>query len=84
MAPLVRYLVGSHHGRGKPWLPSQPDVALWREASGADWPTLHQDMVRAYGWWGLAMLEALLRLADWARSAEEQAFVNDATTKAAA
>ena len=26
-----------------------------------------------YGYWGLAYLEALVRLADWARSAEEQA-----------
>lgn len=72
MAPLIRYLVGTHHGRGKPWLPAGPDVDLWRNAAGADWPTLHQDMVRVHGWWGLAFLEALLRLADWARSVEEQ------------
>ena len=72
MSPLVRYLVGTHHGRGKPWLPADPDVELWRDAGGADWPTLHRDMVRAHGWWCLALLEALLRLADWARSVEEQ------------
>lgn len=81
--PLVRYLIGSHHGRGKPWLPARPDVALWREAQGAEWPTLHQDMVRIYGWWGLAYLEALLRLADWARSVEEQAAASEASRRAA-
>jgi CRISPR-associated endonuclease/helicase Cas3 len=27
---------------------------------------------RRYGWWGLAFLEALLRVADWCRSEEEQ------------
>ena len=70
--PLVRYLVGSHHGRGKPWLPARPDVDLWRRAAGHDWPALHDAMVTEYGWWGLAYLEALLRLADWARSVHEQ------------
>ncbi len=44
-----------------------------REARGADWPGLVYRLRRLYGPWGLAYLEALLRLADWARSSEEQA-----------
>ncbi len=71
-SPLVRYLVGTHHGRGKPWLPAGPDVVLWRSAQGDDWPRLHREIVERHGWWGAAMLEALLRLADWARSVDEQ------------
>jgi CRISPR-associated endonuclease/helicase Cas3 len=71
-AELVRYLVGTHHGRGRPWLPASPDLALWRNAGGAQWPALARRLAATYGHWGLAYLEALVRLADWAASAEEQ------------
>lgn len=71
--PLVRYLVGSHHGRGRPWMPATPDPKLWHQAQAADWPALATQMQARYGFWGLCYLEAILRLADWARSAEEQA-----------
>lgn len=70
--PLVRYLVGSHHGRGRPWLPATPDMDLWTKANGSEWPALVEIMRLRYGCWGLAYLEALVRLADWCRSAEEQ------------
>lgn len=73
MPPLVRYLVGTHHGHGRPWLPASPDTELWRAARGPEWPALVAKMRADYGYWGLAYLEALVRLADWARSAEEQA-----------
>ena len=70
--PLVRYLVGSHHGRGRPWMPATPDPKLWHQAQAADWPTLATQMQKRHGFWGLCYLETVLRLADWVRSVEEQ------------
>lgn len=35
-------------------------------------PDSFLDLQQRYGWWGLAWLETLLRLADWMQSAEEQ------------
>jgi len=71
--PLVRYLIGSHHGRGRPWMPASADPMLWRKAQAGDWPALAVDLQTKFGVWGLCYLEAILRLADWARSTEEQA-----------
>ena len=36
-------------------------------------PALAIKMQQRYGFWGLCYLEAILRLSDWVRSAEEQA-----------
>ena len=72
LAPLVRYLVGSHHGRGRPWMPAAPDPKLWHAAQAADWPALAKQMQERYGFWGLCYLEAILRLADWSQSMKEQ------------
>ncbi len=71
--PLVRYLVGSHHGRGRPWMPATPDPKLWQKAQAGDWPALANQLQDQHGFWGLCYLEAILRLADWARSVDEQA-----------
>ena len=93
---LVLWLIGSHHGLGRPFFgfvdpaPERPlpciDVAEWRlpenesgpqslmfDFFGADWPSLFEDLKRRYGIWGLAHLEAILRLADHRASEEEAA-----------
>ena len=72
---LVRHVIGSHHGHGRPWFPVSPDMGLWRQLGG--WARQFQALQHVYGWWGLAYLEALVRLADWKISAEEQADEND-------
>jgi CRISPR-associated endonuclease/helicase Cas3 len=87
---VVEYLVGSHHGRGRPFMPVIEDttpeqVTLpWegrRLSASSDhglarldsrWADLFWELTRRYGYWGLVYLEAVLRLADGARSAEEQ------------
>lgn len=91
---LVCWLIGSHHGRGRPFFgfadsePEQPlpclDVTDWRlqpdvpgpqslafDLDGLDWPSLFEDLKRRYGIWGLAHLEAILRLADHRASEQE-------------
>ena len=94
---LVLWLIGSHHGLGRPFFdfldpaPDQEplpclDVVDWRlptgkpgpqslafEFRGAGWPSLFEDLRRRYGIWGLAHLEAILRLADHRASEEERA-----------
>ena len=91
---LVLWLIGSHHGQGRPFFgfvdpdPDKPlpciDVADWRlpedesgpqsltfDFGGADWPCMFDRLKRRYGTWGLAHLEAMLRLADHRASEEE-------------
>ncbi len=91
---LVLWLIGSHHGRGRPFFdfvdpkPEQPlpclDETDWRlpsdvpgpqslafDLDGSDWASLFEDLKRRYGVWGLAHLEAILRLADHRASEEE-------------
>ena len=92
---LVLWLIGSHHGAGRPLFDffdpvSVPEVhpcpgfgdwqaaagfpgpqSLAFEHDGADWPSLFESLKRRYGIWGLAHLEAVLRLADHRASEEE-------------
>lgn len=53
-------------------MPATPDPKLWHQAQGDGWPALATEMQARFGFWGLCYLEAILRLADWVRSSEEQ------------
>lgn len=82
-AELVVWLVGTHHGYGRPFFPHDDgwdDHArsvngavlaaapgpqrLDFEWNGVDWAQLFEALKRRYGVWGLAYLEAVVRLAD--------------------
>lgn len=86
---LVLFLVGTHHGRGRPFVlpvddpnPQTVEVELYgycfqgSSAHGLDtlssgWVERFWYLIRRYGPWGLAYLEAILRLADHRASEEE-------------
>ena len=94
---LVLWLIGSHHGLGRPFFgfldPAAEhtpiaclEVADWQLAAddpgpqslafdldGCDWPSVFEALKRRHGIWGLAHLEAILRLADHRASKEEDA-----------
>src|SRR5690606_41080020 len=84
-ADLVLWLVGTHHGYGRPLFPhadpneTPSDVgpqSLAFDWNGLDWPTLFQALKARYGVWELARMEAILRLADH-RASEEAAARRD-------
>lgn len=62
---LTEHLIGSHHGWYRPVAPPLPDVQLAGYAHADDFAMLNN----RFGPWGLAYLEAVLRLADWRASA---------------
>jgi len=72
---LVLYLVSTHHGYCRPFAPLVIDPAAKNgtHATRADAGVAERFwlLVRRYGWYGLAYLEALTRLADWGASREE-------------
>lgn len=64
--PLIRYLVATHHGYGRPWFPACADP----QAPGADliplgsgWVEMVAALRRQYGPWALAAMELLVRAA---------------------
>ena len=72
---LVLWLIGVHHGFGRPFFPHADPKAPTPGASigpqslafrfdGRDWAQMFVDLRSRYGAWGLARLEAILRLAD--------------------
>ncbi len=94
---LVLYLIGTHHGYGRPWFLHRDktneegrthsadllDVTAWQtglgpqhpefDFEGHDWPALAATVTEKYGAWRLAVMEAVLRLADHRASAEPAA-----------
>jgi len=99
-ADLLLWLIGTHHGQGRPFfhhadswegsardiegepVPTEPGPHRldfdWR---GLDWAGLFACLKARYGVWGLAHLEAVLRLAD--HRASEAAERGDAPAEAA-
>lgn len=99
---LILHLIASHHGHGRPVLPSVIDevppsvrvggVALEAQERAASAPPHRvgsgvgerfEDLTRRFGWWALAYLEAILRLADAAASAREADGVEEARDESA-
>jgi CRISPR-associated endonuclease/helicase Cas3 len=83
---LLLHLIASHHGRCRPFAPvveeeERERVAYgeWRaesdhglELAGSGISERYWRLVGRYGWFGLAFLEGLVRLADQRQSEEEQ------------
>lgn len=86
---LILHLVASHHGRNRPLLPPVHDPepqhvpadingrpVTFDTAATVDWqaPDRFATLTRRYGRWGLARLEAIVRLADiWCSANNEEA-----------
>jgi CRISPR-associated endonuclease/helicase Cas3 len=91
---LALYLIGSHHGRGRPFMPviedrgTEMDFVFNKqplkfigthglEKLDSGWVEMFWKLVRRYGYWGLAFLEAIVRLADQQRSEWETKHEDD-------
>lgn len=73
--PILRHLVGVHHGYGRPWYPVCEDPSMpGSELAhlGGQWLAQFARLQAGEGPWVLAWLEMVLRVADARRSIEEQ------------
>lgn len=73
--PLIRHLIATHHGFGRPWFPTCADA----DAPGVQigeldgtWLGQFAELRQGLGYWKLAYLELLVRAADIRRSIDEQ------------
>jgi CRISPR-associated endonuclease/helicase Cas3 len=93
---LVLWLIGTHHGQGRPFFPPidwpgqsaeiiEADLGDGMVAATstrsmaaltAQWIDMFSRLEAQYGAWGLARLEAILRLADHRQSEAEQIEIN--------
>jgi CRISPR-associated endonuclease/helicase Cas3 len=70
---LLLHLIAAHHGHARPFAPvviddaTDPSHRLDSGVAERFWT-----LTREHGWWGLAWLESILRLADQQASAAEQ------------
>jgi CRISPR-associated endonuclease/helicase Cas3 len=96
---LVRHLMVTHHGRARPLLPPMLDpeapatrlvidgieITVPGANSQVDWdqPARFEALGDRYGWWGLAYLETLVRLADMLCSERTQTTATEAPSRAA-
>lgn len=73
---LVLWLVGVHHGHGRPLFPhDDPGQAPHRPDftfQGNDWAQMFERLKARYGLWELARMEAIVRLADHRASEDEE------------
>ena len=72
---LVRYLIGVHHGYGRPWFPKCQDTdaigAYWANL-GSGWSCIFSFAKNIRGPWYIAGIELLLRAADARQSIAER------------
>jgi CRISPR-associated endonuclease/helicase Cas3 len=72
---LALHLIVAHHGFGRPTIAAldfdEPPSLV--ESRAGEVALRFICMQRRWGWWGLAWLESLLRAADWAASAKNDA-----------
>ncbi len=94
---LLLHLIASHHGRCRPFAPVVEDRAPVEvrygdlratsdhglAAAGSGVSERFWKLTRRYGWWGLAYLEMLVRLADQRESEREQQQREDSGAAAA-
>ena len=76
---LALHLIAAHHGFARPVIAAvDPDEPPSKSSARAQEAALrYARLQKRWGWWGLAWWEALIRAADWAASAKNDAAERD-------